>query len=158
MESITEEEIFDILDGLAPIELVKKHRNLLEHSKDYALIFSELSITHQILSAQTIQEPSAKFTTKILANISFASSIVKEKSKAKYPLFAMAGILLIMIIFSGYMISINGSEIIGMTYLPNINWINSNLAKQTMLIINGLLFLWLLDRVLLKKIMTRVLG
>jgi hypothetical protein len=146
MENITDEEIFDILDGLAENDVIKKHVFCLEHSQEYVRKFNYIANIHGILSEQPILELSPKFTSNLIGKLSINK---KEKSFVTFPLYAMLGILIMMLIFS-YLIVIIANKT---NYVPTFNYNISQFTKQMLLIMNGLLILWIFDKTILKKIM-----
>jgi flagellar basal body-associated protein FliL len=78
MKMLTDEQIFDILDGFATKEIMAQHHNLLSKSAEYKTYFEDLEAIHLNLLALPIEKPSVQFTENILANIAYAQ--VKKNS------------------------------------------------------------------------------
>ena len=75
---LTDEQIFDILDGCASKDILSQHQNLLSESVEYKAYFEELEAVHFDLADLKIEKPSPKFTENLLANIAYAPT--KKKS------------------------------------------------------------------------------
>lgn len=64
---LTDEQIFDILDGNAGAEVLQKHAHLLASSVVYQQYFNELATIHFDLTDMPVEKPSANFTANVLA-------------------------------------------------------------------------------------------
>jgi hypothetical protein len=78
MKMLTDEQIFDILDGCVSKEILIQHQNLLSKSVEYKAYFEDLEAVHFDLIDLPIEKPSAQFTENLLANIAYVP--VKKKS------------------------------------------------------------------------------
>jgi hypothetical protein len=101
---LTDEQIFDILDGCADAELLQQHTHLLANSVAYQQYFNELAAIHFDLAAMPLEKPSANFTTNVLVALPSEKPVfvfVKKRTwstKFMYGFFgAMIGILLMAI-------------------------------------------------------------
>lgn len=95
---LTDEQIFDIIDGYANQELLRHHANLLENSSEYKTYFEELESLHLELSALKIEKPSTQFTENILSKLSFefektAVPLIKRKSWSNQLIYIFVGII-----------------------------------------------------------------
>lgn len=66
---LTDEQIFNILDGCADAELLEEHVHLMVHSLNYKQYFKELQSIHLDLAAMPLEHTSADFTENVLAAI-----------------------------------------------------------------------------------------
>lgn len=64
---LTDEQIFDILDGCADAEALQQHTYLLVNSLEYQQYFKELESIHIDLTTMPLEKPSAYFTENVLA-------------------------------------------------------------------------------------------
>jgi hypothetical protein len=101
---LTDEQIFDVLDGIATTEMQQQHKHLLANSTEYKTYFQEIQALHLDLENLPIEQPSAQFTENILAQIQFEHHVVKKKSwssQLTYIFFGvMASVSLAMIVFA----------------------------------------------------------
>lgn len=109
MKMLTDEQIFDILDGIAAVELQQEHRHLLGNSPAYKANFQEIEALHIDLAGMTIEQPSAQFTENILANIQFENQTVKKKSWSNRLTYIFVGVMASVFI---------GTIIFTLLYLP----------------------------------------
>lgn len=66
---LTDEQIFDIIDGCASAELMQLHSHLMNNSLEYKQYFNELEAIHLDLAALPLEQTSVNFTEKVLAYI-----------------------------------------------------------------------------------------
>ncbi len=78
MKMLTDEQIFDVLDGCASKELLAQHQNLFSESAEYKVYFEELEAVHFDLIDLPIEKPSVQFTENLLATVAHAP--IKKKS------------------------------------------------------------------------------
>lgn len=64
---LTDEQIFDILDGCADAEILQQHTHLLASSVVYQQYFNELAAVHFDLADMPLEKPSANFTENVLS-------------------------------------------------------------------------------------------
>lgn len=95
---LTDEQIFDILDGTAPEEVQQEHCQLLNHSLDYKRYFQEIEALHLDLAGMVIEKPSSQFTNKLLANLQFESQTVKKKSWSSQLTYISFGVIATILI------------------------------------------------------------
>ena len=102
---LTDEQIFDILDGCADAELLKQHTQLMANSGAYQQYFKELEAIHIDLTGMPLEKVSANFTNNVLAALPSEKPIfafVKKKTwstKWTYGFFGtMIGVVLATIL------------------------------------------------------------
>ncbi len=95
---LTDDQIFDILDGIATEEVQQEHRQLLTHSLDYKRYFQEMETLHIDLATMAIEQPSLQFTENVLANIHFESQLVKKKSWSNQLTFISFGVMAVILL------------------------------------------------------------
>ncbi len=93
MKMLTDEQIFDILDGNATEEVKVLHNHLLDNSEEYKANFKEMEVLHSNLDGMAIEQPSAQFTENILANIQWETVIVKKKSWSSKLIYVFIGVM-----------------------------------------------------------------
>jgi hypothetical protein len=71
MKHLSDDQIFDILDGMADSETQQKHQDLWQSSVEYRRHFEEIQALHLQLSSLSVEEPSAEFTKNVLGQVAF---------------------------------------------------------------------------------------
>ncbi|MFN3487633.1 MAG: hypothetical protein ACK4YV_00790 [Emticicia sp.] len=151
---ITDEQIFDILDGCASNETLKQHQNLLSESAEYKTYFEDLEAVHFDLIALPIEKPSAQFTEKLLANFAYAP--VKKKSWssqltwiffALMSAFFVATISITLFYFSN---SNSAIEIPRVNHLEVVNNFSTDMLVKIFLLGNLIALLAIFDKKVLK--------
>jgi hypothetical protein len=94
---LTDEQIFDILDGNANAELLHQHTQLLADSIVYQQYFSEFAALHADLADMPLEKPSADFTTNVLAALPVEKPVFVSAKKRVWSAKFMYGFLGTMI-------------------------------------------------------------
>lgn len=104
---LTDEQIFDILDGCADAGTLQQHMHLLATSMVYQQYFKGLEAIHTDLAGMPLEQPSANFTNNILAALPAEKPVfvlVKKKTwstKFMYGFFGtMLGVLIATIVIA----------------------------------------------------------
>ncbi|RFS13685.1 hypothetical protein [Emticicia sp. C21] len=110
---LTDEQIFDILDGCADAEILQKHTHLLAGSVVYQQYFNELAAIHFDLADMPLEKTSADFTANILAALPSEKPVFVIAKKKKWSAKFMYG-------FFGTMIGVLITTIlVAIFYLPS---------------------------------------
>jgi hypothetical protein len=154
MKMLTDEQIFDILDGCATKEILTQHQTLLSESVEYKAYFEELEAVHFDLVALPIEKPSAQFTENLLANIAYVP--VKKKSWSSHltwmfltlmSVFFVVTISLTLFYFSN---SNTAIEIPRVNHLDVINSFSTDIFVKTLVLVNLIVLLAIFDKKILK--------
>ncbi len=100
---LTDEQIFDILDGCADAELLQKHTQLLAGSVVYQQYFNELAAIHFDLAEMPLEKPSANFTDNILAALPAEKPVfvfVKRKTWSTKFMYGFFGAILCVLVMT----------------------------------------------------------
>ncbi|MDZ7934355.1 MAG: hypothetical protein U5M51_05195 [Emticicia sp.] len=154
MKMLTDEQIFDILDGCASKEIFAQHQNLLSKSTEYRMYFEDIEAVHLYLVTLPIEKPSAQFTENLLANIAYAP--VKKKSWSSQltwifltlmSVFFMGIISLALFYFSDTNSAI---EIPRVNHLEVINTFSTDILVKGIILANLIILLAIFDKKILK--------
>lgn len=154
MKMLTDEQIFDILDGCATKETLAQHQNLLSKSAEYKAYFEDLEAVHFDLIALPIEQPSSQFTENLLANIAYVP--VKKKSWssqltwiffALMSVFFVATISITLFYFSN---SNSAIEIPRVNHLEVVNTFSTDMLVKIFLLGNLIALLAIFDKKVLK--------
>ena len=154
MKMLTDEQIFDILDGCTTKEILTQHRNLLSVSAEYKTYFEDLEAINLDLLALPIEKPSVQFTEILLANIDYAP--LKNKSWSSQLTWIF---LTIMSVFFVGTISLalfyfsNSNSAIEIPKVNNLNVINTfstEILVKVLILVNLIVLLAIFDKKVLK--------
>lgn len=154
MKMLTDEQIFDVLDGCASKEIFAQHQNLLSESAEYKTYFEELEAVHFDLIALPIEKPSAQFTENLLVNIAYVP--VKKKSWSSQLTWMF--LALMSVVFVGtlsltlfYFSSSNSAiEIPRVNHLEVVNNFSTDMLVKVLLLVNLIVLLAIFDKKVLK--------
>ncbi len=154
MKMLTDEQIFDVLDGCASKETLAQHQNLLSKSAEFKTYFEELETVHFDLVALPIEQPSTQFTENLLANLAYVP--VKKKSWssqltliffALMSVFFVATISLALFYFSN---SNSAIEIPRVNNLEIVNTFSTDILVKIFILGNLIALLAIFDKKILK--------
>jgi hypothetical protein len=154
MKMLTDEQIFDILDGCATKEILSQHRNLLSVSVEYKTYFEDLEAINLDLLALPIETPSTQFTEILLANIDYAP--LKNKSWSSQHTWIILGIMSVFFVGT---ISLalfyfsNSNSAIEIPKVNNLNVINTfstEILVKVLILVNLIVLLAIFDKKVLK--------
>jgi hypothetical protein len=154
MKMLTDEQIFDILDGFATKEIMAQHQNLLSKSAEYKTYFEDLEAIHLNLLALPIEKPSVQFTENILANIAYAQ--VKKNSWSSQLTWIFFTIMLVFFVGT---ISLalfyfsNSNSVIEIPKVKNMGVINTfhiEILVKVLILGNLIVLLAIFDKKILK--------
>jgi hypothetical protein len=148
---ITDEEIFDIIDGLANENLLAKHKELIEVSQEYKIRFKEFEKMESMLSSLKIELPSSEFTNNLMEKIALAHQPVYTKKLLKVPFYFLGFLIFLVGLIVFVALKYNSNMDSNYDFSFGINPKNFIIFKQILLIINGLIFLLVMDKWILKK-------
>jgi len=98
---LTDEQIFDILDGHANPEVLQAHQALMLNSLTYQQYFKELEAIHLDLVDMSLERTSVNFTENVLAAVVQEKPVlvpVKRKAWSGKLLFVFFGIMISLFI------------------------------------------------------------
>ncbi len=151
---LTDEQIFDILDGCASKDILSQHQNLLSESVEYKAYFEELEAVHFDLADLKIEKPSPKFTENLLANIAYAPTKKKSWSSQLTWIFltAMSVFFVVTLGLALFYFSNSNSaiEIPRVNNLEVVNNFSTDLLVKLILLINLIVLLVIFDKKVLK--------
>ena len=153
-----DEDIFDILDGIASEETIRQHHKMLLESADYQLLFSEYTHTHTLLMDTSMEKTAFNFTDKLIDRWEISQEVVTIRQTSKLPIYFLIGgaiMLTILLILALPMIS---QSTIQMDLSKPLRILQDKTLVRSVLIINALLALFLIDKRFLKPYFQRRMG
>ena len=159
MNVLTNDEIFDLLDGIATAEVRKRHQQWLVIDEKYRVYFNELRELHEGLAVLPLESPSLAFETKLMSKWETAQSIYKVPLILKTLPFVLAGVMILLLIgtfvFGGLQPTTDSGA--GNMYEDFLKNIDLKMIRDLLLPINSLLLLLIIER-LVKNRWKRLWG
>lgn len=154
MKMLTDEQIFDILDGCATKEILSQHRNLLSVSVEYKTYFEDLEAINLDLLALPIETPSTQFTEILLANIDYAPLKNKSwSSQLTWIILAIMSVFFVGTISLALFYFSNSNSAIEIPKVNNLNVINTfstEILVKVLILVNLIVLLAIFDKKVLK--------
>ncbi|MFD1816922.1 hypothetical protein SAMN04515674_1101 [Pseudarcicella hirudinis] len=146
-----DEDIFDILDGVASEEVRLRHEQLLAQDEDYKILFKELLQTHELLLETPLEKPAFNFTDNLIDKWEAVNAPVPVKKPNYLPFYFLGG-MAIFIVLAFSLVSVK--ETGKLVMMPNLSSafsiFESKALLNVLLISNSLLLLSYLDKRILK--------
>jgi len=150
-----DEDIFDILDGIASEETIRQHNKMLTESANYKTLFSEYMNTHALLMNTGIEKTAFNFTDKLIDRWEVSQEVVVVGKSSKLPIYFLISmsILVILLIILALPIITQSTNQIDLSKTLSI--LQDKLFTRFFLIINVLVALFFIDKRILKPYFER---
>ena len=151
MKKISEEEMWEVIDGLATPDIMQQHEKLMLESPEYKAEFKKYAFMDEQLLKLDLEMPSMRFTENVLDNV---LSIKKATPRAdRTPLFFMLfmgalSALVVWMIFSTPTTSTTPALTVNTEGVTSI--LSNPIWAYGFLIFNIILFFVILDKKVLK--------
>ena len=145
-----DEDIFDILDGIASEETISQHKKLLSENADYQILFNEYAHTHVLLTDTAVEKTAFNFTDKLIDRWEVSQEVVVVKQSSKLPIYFLIGmsIMVILLIISALPVITQSS--VQVDFSKPLRILQDKLFTRFFLIINALVALFFIDKRFLK--------
>jgi hypothetical protein len=152
MKLLTDDEIFDLLDGIAPTEIRQRHQQLMALDENYQQYFNELRELHEGLAVLPLESPSLAFENKLLTKWEIAQSSYKIPVLLQILPFLFAGLLVLVLVgtFVFWRLQPTNNSGAGHVFEDLLNSIDLKMIQSLLLSINSLLLLLIFERILKK--------
>ncbi|MBB6004838.1 hypothetical protein [Arcicella rosea] len=145
-----DEEIFDILDGIASEETIIRHQNLLLSDEVYRSLFQEYAATHAMLDVMPVEKTAVNFTDKLMDKWELAQAEVFERKTSKLPFYFLIGAGIVLILSLMMVFSISSPSTMKVDLNPILNILQNKFFINGLLTINTLVLLKFIDKKFLK--------
>ena len=145
-----DEDIFDILDGIASEETIRQHHKMLSESVDYQTLFAEYAHTHNLLIDTSIEKTAINFTDNLIDKWEFSQAVAIEKKSSKLPIYFMIGMSIVVILLIISVLPVINQSTIQLDLSKPLNILQDKLFTRFFLIINVLVALFFIDKRFLK--------
>lgn len=147
---MNDEDIFDILDGIASEETIRKHHKMLTESAEYQTLFSEYVDTHTLLTNTALEKTAINFTDKLIDKWELSQKVITVKQSSKLPIYFLIGMSIMVILLVISILPIINQTTIQLDLSKPLDILQNKLFTSFFLIINVLVALFFIDRQFLK--------
>lgn len=153
MNLLTDDEIFDLLDGVAPAEVRQRHQQLMVVDENYRQYFNELRELHEGLVVLPLESPSLAFENKLLTKWETDQSSYKIPVLLQILPFLFVGLLALVLVgtFVFWRLQPSNNSGTGNGFEDLLNSIDLKMIQNLLLLINSLLLLLIFERIVKKR-------
>ena len=141
---MNDEDIFDILDGIASEETIRKHHRMLTESAEYQILYSKHSNTHTLLTNTALEKTAINFTDKLIDKWALSQKVITVKQSSKLPVYFLTGMSIMVILLVISILPIINQTTIQLDLSKPLSILQDKLFTRFFLIINMLVALFLL--------------
>jgi hypothetical protein len=145
-----DEDIFDILDGIASEETILQHKKLLSESADYRTLFAEYTHTHALLTDTAVEKTAINFTDKLMDKWELSQEVVVVRQSSKLPIYFLIGMSIMGILLIIVALPMMTQSTIHLDLSKPLSILQDKLFTRFFLIINALVALFFIDKRFLK--------
>ena len=145
-----EEEIFDILDGLASEKTIIRHQALLINDEAYRSLFQEYADTHALLEAMPMEKTAVNFTDRLIDQWELSQVQVLERKPSRLPFYFLIGAGIVLILSLMMVFSLSSPSTMKVNLNPVLNILQNKFFINGLLTINTLVLLKFIDKKFLK--------
>ena len=153
-----DEDIFDILDGIASEETIRLHKKMLTESADYQILFSEYSHTHTLLIDTSVGKTTVNFTDKLIDEWELSQEFVMVSKSNKLPIYFLIGMSIMVILLIILVLPLVSQSTFQIDLSKPLRILQDKLFTRFFLIINVLVALFFIDRRILKPYFEGKMG
>lgn len=153
MQRLTDDELFEVLDGTAAEETAQRHRYWLNTDTAYREYFTELTQLHRDLETLSFDSPSLAFENRVIHQWKTVQARRHRVGLIKWMPFLFVGMMLTITLICVFMIgdtpSVDGTAaLLQKLTLP----LNAAVLQQVLISLNAVLLLLLIERILRKRL------
>ena len=153
-----DEDIFDVLDGIASEEIIRLHKKMLTESVDYQTLFQEYAHTHALLMDVSKEKTAFDFTDKLIDRWEVSQEVVMVQKSYKLPFYFLSimSVLVFLLILMILPIANNTTVNVDLNFL--ISFFQNKIIIRSILLINALMIFYFLDKRVLKPYFQKRFG
>ena len=156
--SMKDEDIFDILDGIASEETMRQHHKMLVESIDYQLLFNEYAQTHALLMDVSIEKTAVNFTDKLIDRWELSQEVVTVRKTSKLPIYFLSLMAVLFVCLFAAVLPMLNSQAVQVDLSKPLRILQDKDFTRLFLIINALVALFFIDKRILKPYFQRRMG
>ena len=145
-----DEDIFDIIDGIASEETIRQHHRMLSESVDYQTLFAEYAHTHALLTDTSMKKTAINFTDKLIDKWELSQEVVMVRQSSKLPIYFLIGMSILVVLLIISALPMITQSTIQLDLSKPLSILQDKLFTRFFLIINVLVALFFIDKWVLK--------
>lgn len=153
-----DEDIFDILDGIASEETMRHHNILRSESADYQSLFNQYAHTHALLMDTSMEKTAFNFTDKLIDRWELSQEVVVVRKSYKLPIYFLVAMSVMVILLALIVLPMSSSQAIKIDLSGPITFFQNKLITRSLLLINVLMIFYFLDKRVLKPYFQKRFG
>jgi hypothetical protein len=153
-----DEDIFDIIDGIASEETILQHKKLLSESADYQVLFKEYAHAHALLTDTAVEKTAFNFTDKLMDKWELSQEVVMVKKSSKLPIYFLIGMSIMGILLIISVLPMITQSNIQIDLSKPLSILQDKLFTRFFLVINALVALFFIDKRILKPYFEKRFG
>lgn len=157
-KNMKDEDIFDILDGIASEETMRQHHKMLAENTDYQSLFNEYAQTHALLTDVSIEKTAFNFTDKLIDRWELSQEVVTVRKTSKLPIYFLSLMAVLFVCLFITVLPMLNSQAIQVDLSKPLRILQDKGFTRLFLIINVLVALFFIDKRVLKPYFQKRLG
>ncbi|MEA5459606.1 hypothetical protein VB796_11170 [Arcicella sp. LKC2W] len=153
-----DEDIFDILDGIASEETMRQHHKMLVENAEYQAIFNEYAQTHALLMDVSIEKTAVDFTDKLIDRWEVSQEVVNVRKTSKLPFYFLILMTISLVCLFIAALPMLNSQAVQVDLSKPLRILQDKDFTRLFLIINALVVLFFIDKRVLKPYFQRKMG
>ena len=153
-----DEDIFDVLDGIASEETIRLHKKMLAESVDYQALFQEYAHTHTLLMDVSVEKITSNFTDKLIDRWELSQEVLVVRKSYKLPIYFLVAMSVMAILLVSIILPMNNNQAIKVDLSGVITFFQSKLITRSLFFINALMLFYFLDKRVLKPYFQKRFG
>jgi competence protein ComGC len=153
-----DEDIFNILDGIASEETIRQHHKKLSESADYQILFKEYAHTHALLADTAVEKTTFNFTDKLMDKWELSQEMVMVRQSSKLPIYFLIGMSILVVLLIISVLPMMTAPSIQIDLSKPLSILQDKLFTRFFLVINALVALFFIDKKILKPYFERRIG
>jgi len=145
-----DEDIFDVLDGIASEETMRQHHKMLVENAEYQALFNEYAQTHALLIDVNIEKTAFNFTDKLMDKWELSQEVVTVRKTSKLPIYFLAIMAVLFVCLFLTVLPMLNSQAIQVDLSQPLRILQDKGFTRLFLIINVLVVLFFIDKRILK--------
>ena len=153
-----DEDIFDILDGIASEETMRQHHKMLVESTDYQSLFNEYAQAHALLMDVSMEKTAVNFTDKLIDRWELSQEVVTVRKTSKLPIYFLSLMAFLLVCLFIAVLPMLNSQAVQVDLSKPLRILQDKDFTRLFLIINALVALFFIDKRVLKPYFQRRIG
>ena len=153
MQRLTDNELFEVIDGTAAEETAQRHRYWLNTDAAYREYFTELTQLHRDLETLPLESPSLTFENRVIHQWAAVQAHRQHPALIKWMPFLFVGIMLALTLACVFVVGDASSGDRTTAFLQKVTLpFNASALQHVLIPLNAVLLLLIIERLLRKRL------